>query len=129
MSIAKSLLGMVAAIGMGDAVWLTLRQKYHDRLFQGIQRSPLEVRWIPAIFVYVILITSLYLGAVSLATSVENAAFRGAVVGFLMYAFYDLTNYATLTHYTLEMVITDALWGTVLCAVAALVGYFFTQKE
>ncbi len=129
MSTAKSLLGMVAAIGMGDAVWLTLRQKYHERLFQGIQRSPLDVRWIPAIFVYVILITSLYLGAVSLATSVENAAFRGAVVGFLMYAFYDLTNYATLTQYTLEMVVTDALWGTALCTIAATVVYYFINKE
>ena len=129
MSTAKSLLGMVAAIGMGDAVWLSLRHKYHERLFEGIQRSPLEIRWIAAIFVYVILITSLYLGAVSMATSVENAAFRGAVVGFLMYAFYDLTNYATLTQYTLEMVLTDTLWGTALCTIAAIVGYFFTQQE
>jgi len=119
----KPLLGILVPLAIGDAVWLTLRNHYHRDLFQTIQQSPLEVRWIPAIAVYGIIVVALYFGAVQPATSSYNAMVRGMVVGILLYAFYDLTNYATLTKYTLEMTLTDIAWGTALCTVAATIGY------
>ena len=117
------MLGILVPLAIGDAVWLTLRHQYHKDLFQTIQQSPLEVRWIPAIAVYGIIVVALYFGAVQPATSSYNAMVRGMAVGILLYAFYDLTNYATLTKYTLEMTLTDIAWGTALCTVAATIGY------
>jgi uncharacterized membrane protein len=38
-----------------------------------------------------------------------------------MYGLYDLTNYATLKGYTLEMTVVDMAWGTFLCGTAASV--------
>ena len=68
-----------------------------------------------------------YLAAVKDASSLKDAVKRGALTGFLIYAFYDLTNYATLTRWTATMTLTDTLWGTALCATGAAAGYYFTK--
>jgi len=106
-----------------DAVWLTLRNDYHKDLFMKIQGSPLTPRLLPAIGVYILIPVAIYLYAISVAKSVGDAAWKGALIGFVLYAFYDFTNYATLTDYTAAMTVTDILWGTVLCTVGAAVGF------
>jgi uncharacterized membrane protein len=129
MEVAKPLLGIVVALAIGDATWLTLRNEYHRDLFARIQKSQLEVRWIPALLVYAVIVAAVYFGAVQNASSAADATVRGLAIGFLLYAFYDFTNYATLTKYTLEMTIIDITWGTVLCAAAASAGYFLKQLK
>ena len=111
-----------------DVIWLTFRGSYHLRLFQSVQGSPLEMRILPAVGVYLLLPTIVYLAAVKNATSLANAAQRGAITGLLIYAFYDLTNYATLNRWTLHMTVTDILWGTLLCCLGASAGYFIKSK-
>ncbi len=49
---------------------------------------------------------------------------RGALFGFLAYATYDLTNYATLRPWALRLVVMDLVWGSVISAVAAGAGYW-----
>ncbi len=51
------------------------------------------------------------------------AAGNGALVGFLAYATYDLSNQATLRNWTATLTLTDLTWGTVLSAIAASLGY------
>ena len=38
----------------------------------------------------------------------------GALFGLLAYATYDLTNYATLRNWTLQITIVDLMYGTVV---------------
>ena len=38
----------------------------------------------------------------------------GALLGFVIYATYDFTNYSTLKDYTLAMTFADLAWGSVL---------------
>lgn len=120
---AAAIVGIIAAVLGGDAVWLTIRQTYHKQLFESIQKSPLIVRWIPAIFVYLLFVLALYYVAVKPAISMRTAAFRGALVGATMYGFYDFTNWATLTNWTAYMTFTDMLWGGVAGALGAVAGY------
>lgn len=113
-----------------DLAWLTYRGDYFRKLFAQVQGSPLEARTAPAVIVYGLVMPLLvYFGAVEPATSVGNAALRGAVTGLLAYGLYDLTNYATLTRYTLEMTVTDIAWGTTLFATVAAVTYFFIKRK
>ena len=88
--------------------------------FYAVQKSPLSVRWIPAVVVYVLLALAITWVALKDAKSVQTATLLGAVVGFVMYGFYDATNYATLSRWTAEMAIVDTLWGTVAGATAVL---------
>lgn len=47
------------------------------------------------------------------------AAKRGAAFGFFAYGTYDLTNWATLTGWSLQVTVVDMAWGSVISAVAA----------
>jgi uncharacterized membrane protein len=102
-----------------DFGWLAANNKYHNRVFAELQGQPLQVRIIPAMIVYLLMIVGVWFFAVSPATSWTDAAGRGALIGVIMYGLYDMTNYATLTNYPLEYAVSDMMWGTFLCAVVA----------
>ena len=55
------------------------------------------------------------------------ALIGGVALGLLAYGTYEFTNYATLKDWHPSMVITDALWGTVLTGVSAAGGVWATR--
>ncbi len=118
-----AVVGITAAVLGGDAIWLTLRQSYHEELFAAVQKSPLVVRWIPAVFVYILFVFALYMVAVRSAKGWREAALKGALVGGTMYGFYDFTNWATLKGWTAYMTATDTAWGAVAGALGAIAGF------
>ena len=70
------------------------------------------------------------LGVVALAVAPalrENAggkaALSGAVLGFVAYATYDLTNQATLRVWSTRLTLADMAWGAALTALAAYAGF------
>ncbi len=121
--------GIMIALVLMDIVWLTLRKQYHTSLFYSIQKSPLQINYVAAIFVYVLLGAAVFYVAVKDATNIQKAALYGGIVGFFMYGFYDATNMATLTNWTWTMVLTDTMWGTIVSAAAAALGYYFYTKN
>ena len=107
-----------------DALWLGYQGEYHAKLFAEIQKSPLTIRFLPALAVYILIALAIWffvfqLPANSIAKNPAKAFVVGATLGFSMYGLYDLTNYATLKGYTLQMTLTDMAWGTFLCGTAA----------
>lgn len=56
--------------------------------------------------------------------SVGGAVWRGALLGLLAYATYDLTNLATIQGWAWQVSAVDLVWGTALNAVVAAAGYF-----
>lgn len=112
-----------------DFVWLTLRYDYHMKIFQSIQKSKMNVRLFPALLIYVVIGVALYMWAVKDSKTIQQAVLRGAFVGFMMYAFYDLTNYATLNAWTVEFALTDVMWGTFVCAIGSLAGFYFRKLK
>lgn len=54
----------------------------------------------------------------------QRAAINGAVLGFVAYATYDLTNQATLSVWATKLTVLDIAWGTVLTAASATGGFF-----
>lgn len=125
---AAPIVGSAVTMLLMDIGWLWYRGKAHEQLFQSIQGSAIDVRWFAASTIYLILPIALWLWAVKDATSYMTVAAKGATVGFLMYAFYDLTNYATFKNWTLEMTIIDITWGTFLCTMGALAGFYLKPK-
>lgn len=121
----EAIVGSALAVGLFDAAWLTLRYNYHNDLFYKIQKSQMNPRIIPAALIYLLIPVAVFLYAVKDAVSTKDAALKGALIGFILYSFYDLTNFATLTNYSIEMTMTDIAWGTFVCTVGAAVGYRF----
>ena len=127
MDAVKPIVGIATMVVLYDALWLTLRYNYHMKIFQAIQKSKMNVRLLPAFLIYVVIGVALYIWAVRDSKTAQEAFVHGAFVGFMMYAFYDLTNYATLNDWTLEFALTDVAWGTFVCALGATAGFYFRK--
>ena len=58
------------------------------------------------------------------AQSPLTAATLALLFGALAYATYDLTNYATLRNWTLQITVVDIGYGALASSIAAMAGYF-----
>ena len=104
-----------------DFTWLTLMGQ---RLYQGEIGELLArtVRLAPAIIFYGIYVAGLVFFAVRPALAsgdLKTALLNGAVLGFVAYATYDLTNQATMSIWSTKVTLADLAWGTVASAAAS----------
>ena len=126
---------VVAYLGAGltfaaiDAVWLTTMA---DRLYRPVI-GPLmadKPNMTAAVIFYLISIGGIVFLAIVPAlkeAAWTRALLNGAVLGFVAYATYDLTNQATLSVWSTRLTIIDLCWGTTLTAVASVGGYFVAR--
>lgn len=56
--------------------------------------------------------------------AVSGALWRGALLGLIAYATYDLTNLATLDSWPLDLTIVDLAWGTTVTGIVSVAGYY-----
>lgn len=104
MSILNYLL-IAVLILLVDIPWLLLGSKHSKAMIQSIQHSPLTVRYLPSIVVYLVL---------SYLVSLPENNTDAFLLGFSVYAVYDFTNLATLKNYSYTFAILDSLWGGTL---------------
>ncbi len=119
-------IGTGIVLGAVDAVWLT-------QIGPGIYRPTLDpvlaqdVNLQAALAFYLIYISGLLALVVVPATSWRQALTRGAMLGAMAYATYDLTNQATLKVWSTRITLLDIGWGTFLTGVSALGGYLILK--
>lgn len=108
-----------------DAVWLSLMaSRLYRPALGSLLREPFSMA--PAVAFYVIYIAGILIFAVMPARATGNwydATWRGALLGLMAYATYDLTNQATLRDWPLAITLADLCWGTALTALAATICY------
>jgi len=112
-----------------DAVWLS---QVAPRLVPPLIGELLSntVQPAPAIAFYLIYLTGIVLLAVLPAEQggARRALYRGAILGLVAYATYDLTNQATLRVWSTTITVADLAWGTIITAIAAAAGYFAASR-
>lgn len=113
-----------------DFIWLSTMA---SRLYRPAIGDLLaeNFRLAPAIVFYLIYAAGLTFLAVRPAFQTgewTTALLYGAVVGFMAYATYDLTNQATLKSWSTTLTVADLLWGTFVSAAAATIGYLITVR-
>ncbi len=107
-----------------DAVWLTLmaptyRATLGDILLDGF-------RPVPALLFYLMYLAGVMVFATAPAVRERTwraALWRGGLFGLSAYGTYDLTNYASLKAWTLQLTVLDMIWGTFVPGTAATLGY------
>jgi uncharacterized membrane protein len=111
-----------------DAIWLTTMVKrfYRPQMEKLIAAQP---DLIAAGAFYSLYIFGIIVFVVTPALARDSLSFavsRGALLGLLMYATYDLTNQATLKGWPLSVTLVDMAWGTfVTCLVATITFLIF----
>jgi uncharacterized membrane protein len=121
---------LVAYLGAGvvmaglDSVWLVVANQAIYRANLGPILTP-GFRPVPAVLFYLVYLAGVVILAIrpsARENTLRAAALRGACLGFVAYATYDLTNQATLIVWSLKVTLPDLAWGTFLTAVAATAG-------
>jgi uncharacterized membrane protein len=111
--------------GIIDAIWLSTMANvlYRPTLGELLLDN---LRWAPALIFYfgfpIGMVHFAVLPAVR-ADSMAMALGNGALLGLIAYATYDLTNYATLKAWTLQITLADIAYGTFTVGVASAAAY------
>jgi uncharacterized membrane protein len=126
MSYAIAYIAVLIVFGAIDAVWLSTmgpllyRPALGDILAQSLRIGP-------AIAFYLIypigVVVFAVLPALRAQTPLTGAALA-LLFGALAYATYDLTNYATLRNWTLQITVLDIGYGALASGIAATSAYF-----
>ena len=106
-----------------DGLWLGVVAKsfYAGKLGELLRKDILAV---PAMLFYLAYTAGLVFLAVrpgQADISLSSVVFYGALVGFLAYGTYNMTNLATLRDWPLAVSVVDLIWGTVLSASVAAI--------
>lgn len=123
---------LAAYVGAGltfaviDAIWLStmVNRLYRPAIGPILAERP---NMTAAVVFYLISIAGTVFLAVEPALregAWTRAALNGAVLGFVAYATYDLTNQATLNVWSTRLTVADIAWGTVLTTASAVGGFF-----
>lgn len=123
------LLTFLAFLGI-DAVWLGLvaPKFYRSNIGHLLADKP---NLVAAGVFYLLNIVGILVFAVLPALNKndpKSALIMGGLYGLFTYATYDLTNLATLKDWPLKVTLVDIVWGTVLSAAVAYVGYLIGTK-
>ena len=95
-----------------DSVYLTLISDMAGKMVKNIQQSPLKIRPLSFIIVYILLAFGMLHFIIKKKASVAEAF----SLGIIIYGVYDFTNYTLLNDYLLQFAVIDTLWGGTLFA-------------
>lgn len=120
---------VLVVFGIIDALWLW---QMADTLYRPVLGDMLaeKIRMIPALVFYLLFPVGVVVFAVLPAHkdgSVLSAFALGALLGALCYATYDLTNYATLKQWSLQITVIDIAYGAVVTGICATAAFYVLQ--
>jgi uncharacterized membrane protein len=105
-----------------DLTWLgVVAARLYAELLGPLMASPVNAGAAAAF--YAMYVGAVVVHAVLPSASPGQAARRGAGLGFVAYATYDLTNWAVIAGWPALLVPIDLLWGVGLTAVVAVAGF------
>lgn len=110
-------------VGVLDALWLGfLARDFYRRELGDLMTD--AVRVVPAAIFYFGFPAGLVtLVLTPLPSGLGEAMWKSALLGLLAYGVYDMTNMATLRHWSLKLALTDMAWGTFITMAAGTAAF------
>jgi len=112
---------VLVVFGAIDATWLSIMGNVLYRPALG-DILAVNLRVAPAIAFYAIFPVGIVVFAAMPALkagSLSSAVTYGLLFGAIAYGTYDLTNYATLRNWNLQITVVDIMYGAIATAIAA----------
>ena len=112
-----------------DAIWLTVvGAKLYRPIIGDILAPKINIGAAVAFYlIYVAGIVALAIAPAMREDSMVRAVTSGAILGFVAYATYDLTNQATLKIWSTSITLADIGWGAFVTAAAATAGFYASR--
>jgi len=117
-------IAVIGTILIIDAIWLgVIAKKFYADQLGDLMRD--DVKALPAVLFYLLFAAGLVILAVrpmDADVGILESSIYGALLGFIAYGTYNMTNYATLKDWPIKMTAIDWPWGSLLSGLAAGVG-------
>jgi uncharacterized membrane protein len=117
---------VLLVFGAVDAAWLsTMGPMIYRPALGDILATTLRIG--PAVAFYAVYPVGVVVFAVLPALRAQSAmtgATQALLFGAISYATYDLTNYATLRNWNLQITVLDIVYGALASSIAATAAYF-----
>lgn len=126
MTYLSAYIAVLLVFGALDAIWLTTMSNLLYRPTLGDILLP-GLRVAPALAFYLLYPIGVLIFAATPALksgSVTTALVYGALFGAFAYGTYDLTNFATLRNWTLQITLLDIVYGAVVSSLAAAAAFY-----
>lgn len=125
----SSLIALVALLAI-DLVWIgVIARAWYAKWLGDLMAAKFSLA--PAALFYVLYAIGISYfvvqPAVAAGSAVSTVFMRGAFLGLLAYATYDLTNQATLRHWPVTLTVVDMAWGALLTGVVATIAYLVVR--
>ena len=101
-----------------DGIYLSLMKNYFNNLVVKIQATPIKFRYLGAVATYAFLTFAIYYFILSDKSKTLLDAF---ILGLVIYAVYEFTNYTILSGWNIETVIIDTSWGALLFVLTTII--------
>ena len=108
-----------------DSIYLYFFLNRWKAMISNIQKDTFQAKTEPIIFIYIILIFSLYYFIIMPKRNVKDAF----ILGICLYAMFDVLNYALFKNFDIYLAAIDNLWGGVLLATTTYITYKLVKKE
>jgi uncharacterized membrane protein len=118
-----------------DFIWLISNSKNYNYLVEKVQKTPLSINFIGAIFSYIIFMCGLFFFSIPLIEiklkENKNLFFLcllyGGGLGLLLYGMFNATNYGIFTNYSYKIALMDSFWGFTIFTFSSYL--FFSIKH
>lgn len=138
MFVWKDLLLLAGVLFAIDSLYLRSVAKYFNTQVSLVQGSSMEIDKLAAGLCYLALVVGLYWFVIRDANLrqiqnwnspvLRNKMFQSAMLGWVIYAVYELTSKSILKKWMWNTVILDGVWGGVLFAMTTFVYWFIQHK-
>ena len=94
-----------------DMIWIKLvAENKYKKMIMSIQNEELNMKIIPAFFVYIFM-------SILLILFRNTTKLNVFLLGFLSYGIYDMTNYSLFNKFDFKFAILDMIWGGILFSI------------
>lgn len=117
-----------------DLIWISINHKTYSKLVERVQKQKPNYNKIYAILAYIVMCISIVFIMIPNIYNDPNKSVvilsikHGALLGFVIYSIFNLTNLAIFTNYDVNTAIIDTIWGTVLYTTIASICVSFMSK-
>jgi uncharacterized membrane protein len=126
----KSYIVTLVSLLVLDGFWIGVIAKNFYHKYLGFIFAEKFVLWPAGIFylLYAFGIVFFVVTPALEAKSIGMALMRGALLGLIAYATYDLTNQATISKWPVIITVVDIIWGAFVTMLVSGITYYVISK-